>query len=348
MNNIRKLQTTAVAVTICLSLTNSMFSSAVQDVTENVSLIANSYEEIKNLDEDAIIDYAYNRLYREMDPDEHIYTYQEIMEMDDEEFLIYLYNVEEEWGDSETLLQAGYGCYDLTDAEKFERYFELTNTLFPSDEERWMNRFFEKVYIENEDPYYFEYQEKESTATNRPFMRIAMPYDIELDPNMTADYFGLPSNWEVTYFEGKYSSNFYRYYHRYIVYIDLDWCKDFEKFVRMETAALCLWNTYSDEVLSVHNPFQVYVGGDEGSSSLCGDANSNEKLDISDAVKLMNYVTDPISNPLTIEEKGRCDVYQTGDGISSQDALAVQKYLCGLITELPESYHENYTSYDEI
>lgn len=67
-----------------------------------------------------------------------------------------------------------------------------------------------------------------------------------------------------------------------------------------------------------------------------GDADCSGDVEIADAVKVLCFITDPENNP--IDEQGRinADVYQTGDGLSSQDALAIQKYLAQIIIELPE------------
>ncbi|MBQ8297546.1 MAG: 1,4-beta-glucanase [Ruminococcus sp.] len=71
-----------------------------------------------------------------------------------------------------------------------------------------------------------------------------------------------------------------------------------------------------------------------------GDANLSGELEISDAVKIMSYVTNREVNPMTEEELNIADVYQRGDGVNNMDALAVQKKIAQLITSLPESVLE--------
>ncbi|MBQ8296147.1 MAG: glycoside hydrolase family 9 protein [Ruminococcus sp.] len=71
---------------------------------------------------------------------------------------------------------------------------------------------------------------------------------------------------------------------------------------------------------------------------LYGDANLSGEVEISDAVKIMSNVTDKAKYPLTDEETNCADVYQRGDGISNMDALAIQKKLAQLLSDLPESY----------
>jgi len=69
-----------------------------------------------------------------------------------------------------------------------------------------------------------------------------------------------------------------------------------------------------------------------------GDADLSGELEISDAAKIMSYASNPEKYSLSEEALNLSDVYQRGDGINNMDALAVQKKLAQLITELPESY----------
>lgn len=67
-----------------------------------------------------------------------------------------------------------------------------------------------------------------------------------------------------------------------------------------------------------------------------GDADLDGELGIADVVKIMVHTTTP-GGTLSEIEMINADVYQTGDGISNMDALAVQKKIAQLISELPES-----------
>ena len=75
----------------------------------------------------------------------------------------------------------------------------------------------------------------------------------------------------------------------------------------------------------------------DGAEPFYGDADCSGNIEIADAVKIMCYVTDKENT--TIEDQGiiNGDVYQTGDGLSVQDALTIQKYLAQIISELPET-----------
>ena len=68
-----------------------------------------------------------------------------------------------------------------------------------------------------------------------------------------------------------------------------------------------------------------------------GDVNNNGEVDITDAAKIMSYVSNSEKYPLNDKQLDIADVNQRGDGISNMDSLAVQKYLAQIIKSLPES-----------
>ena len=69
-----------------------------------------------------------------------------------------------------------------------------------------------------------------------------------------------------------------------------------------------------------------------------GDANGDGTIDMADAVAIMQALANPNKYKLSDQGKYNADVYQAGDGVTSNDAAAIQKYLLGLIKTLPESY----------
>lgn len=79
--------------------------------------------------------------------------------------------------------------------------------------------------------------------------------------------------------------------------------------------------------------------------SLMGDANCDGTVDLSDAVLIMQYVSNPDRFNLTGSDKGHitsqgyknADVANVGDGVTSRDALAIQKLMLKLIPSLPEN-----------
>ena len=63
-------------------------------------------------------------------------------------------------------------------------------------------------------------------------------------------------------------------------------------------------------------------------SDLKGDANCSGNVDISDAVLIMQTISNPAKYKLTEQGKKNADI--TGDGVTNSDALAIQKKLLGL------------------
>lgn len=73
----------------------------------------------------------------------------------------------------------------------------------------------------------------------------------------------------------------------------------------------------------------------ENSNILWGDANCDNSIDIADVVAVASYVSDSQKNALSGQGIINADVHANGDGISANDALAVQQYLANTITALP-------------
>jgi len=72
-----------------------------------------------------------------------------------------------------------------------------------------------------------------------------------------------------------------------------------------------------------------------------GDANCDGDVDMSDAVAIMQSLANPNKYILSSPAFYNSDVCEAGGGITSNDALAIQKYLLGLIKTLPESYSDS-------
>ena len=78
--------------------------------------------------------------------------------------------------------------------------------------------------------------------------------------------------------------------------------------------------------------------------NIWGDANCDSSIDMSDAVLIMQSLANPNKYQLTDLGMNNADVYENGGGITTNDAVAIQKYLLGLIKSLPESYSSNVTA----
>lgn len=106
------------------------------------------------------------------------------------------------------------------------------------------------------------------------------------------------------------------------------------------------WNTVTIEFESMKNDTYTVIDNNSGQSisfysyvfdPLYGDANLDEEVDMDDVVAVMCYSAGFDSD---INERGiyNGDVYQHGDGLSSNDAVVIQKSLALLLDNMPESY----------
>ena len=68
-------------------------------------------------------------------------------------------------------------------------------------------------------------------------------------------------------------------------------------------------------------------------SAAYGDANCDGKVNLADAVLVMQYKANPSKYELSEQGAKNGDVADTGDGITNKDALLIQQFLLGL-TEL--------------
>lgn len=68
-----------------------------------------------------------------------------------------------------------------------------------------------------------------------------------------------------------------------------------------------------------------------------GDANCDRKVDVSDAVLIMQTLSNPSKYKLTEQGRANADCSGNGDGVTNADALAIQKYKLEIIKSLPET-----------
>lgn len=67
-----------------------------------------------------------------------------------------------------------------------------------------------------------------------------------------------------------------------------------------------------------------------------GDSNEDKKVNLADAVLIMQVKANPSKYSLTAQGELNADCYAVGDGVTNSDALAIQKYLLGLVESLPD------------
>lgn len=71
--------------------------------------------------------------------------------------------------------------------------------------------------------------------------------------------------------------------------------------------------------------------------TLDGDANEDGEVNIADATAIMQHIGNSDKYGLTMQGKANADCYNTGDGITGMDAIAIQKLEAGLIESFDEA-----------
>ena len=66
-----------------------------------------------------------------------------------------------------------------------------------------------------------------------------------------------------------------------------------------------------------------------------GDANDDGAVDVADATIILQFLANP--SDFSVKNKTAADVSGNGDGVTANDALAIQKYLVGVYSSLPVS-----------
>ena len=68
---------------------------------------------------------------------------------------------------------------------------------------------------------------------------------------------------------------------------------------------------------------------------ICGDANCDKKVTVADAVAILQFIANKDTYMLSDIGKQNADCYNVGDGITANDALAIQKLDAKVISSLP-------------
>lgn len=98
---------------------------------------------------------------------------------------------------------------------------------------------------------------------------------------------------------------------------------DFDKAYKEYKESLSVSSENVFEPLSYEDNVNILLNLDTERS---GDANNDENVNIADAVLIMQSISNPDEYALTTKAQFNADVYNTGDGITSSDALQIQMW----------------------
>ena len=89
---------------------------------------------------------------------------------------------------------------------------------------------------------------------------------------------------------------------------------------------------FPDTACYCHYTLYDKFADEDNEEFILGDANSDSNITVADAVAILQYLGNTDKYPLTPQQKINADCYNTGDGITPNDALAIQQYDAKLIT----------------
>ena len=90
------------------------------------------------------------------------------------------------------------------------------------------------------------------------------------------------------------------------------------------------------------------VSAQAADAVLYGDANCDGKVTIADATAILQALGNPDKYGLSEEGAANADVSNSGDGITTADAIAIKRYDAKLIDKLPESWQEGQGTTDPV
>ena len=225
----------------------------------------------------------------------------------------------EEMAEKYDLLPYHYGDDSVSDDIKFKEYLNQPIDGFIGDN-------YESVS-------YLAYL-KFINGQNIPYIAFSVDRYTKLDTSLTAEDFGYPKEWKITAYDGVFNTDtgYPRQFHEYRIEIPVDIIADFEEYVRLEKSFIFNeYNYQEDNPYAIKTFFDIdhqFVSYGGNVSNLYGDANCDFEVDMSDAVLIMQSIANPSKYNLTAQ--GSINADMDGDGITSGDALAIQKKLLKL------------------
>ncbi len=108
---------------------------------------------------------------------------------------------------------------------------------------------------------------------------------------------------------------------------------NFDEIYADYKANLGLTSTVEIEGVSYENNIKILA--DIESKTIIGDANCDGKVEIADATLILQYLTNKDEYKLKAQGMVNADCCNVGDGVTAQDALALQMLDAGEIKSLP-------------
>lgn len=256
---------------------------------------------------------------------EEKFRYTDLFSMSDEELVSYVVSNTGSYFDFSHYFDAGFGSEDMTADEKY-------HTLWPD-----YNMYFDDgLYLhQTRENYYFMTKILNGTWDRR--LTFFLSNDALLDDSVTAGSFGFPDDWEIEAYDGQdITTPLPKSARIYFIDVPLEVFEDYESYVRMEIAAdyIVKDNLYGVSVYLSPAANKCF-GGNIETSTIAGDVNLDNQVSIADAVLIMESIANPDiygingCGEVRMTRNGikNGDFDKNGDGVTLNDALAIQEML---------------------
>lgn len=240
------------------------------------------------------------------------YTYNELIQMSDEEF-------------SELYDYSAYyfGNDEVPDEIKFEKYLNQVPDFYIGD---------------NYEGLKFGAYKRFKSGECVPYLTLGVDRYTPLSEELTTDMLGYPDKWDISLHDGVWypEIDIPVQLHEYRIEVPVEIVADFETFVRLEKSYKSIDNydflqRNSWGIECFHDIYQQFCSYGDNVSNLYGDANLDYKVNIADAVLVIQVATNPDKyaqgkSEYSISAQGEINADVDGKaGLTNEDALLIQK-----------------------
>ena len=151
---------------------------------------------------------------------------------------------------------------------------------------------------------------------------------------------GYPANWELEGYNGKRivelgdGSIISKDINEYRLYVPIEVIADFETYVRLDLSSNYFSEIYGNNLYgikiceNINSQFKSRGAGYEVAQNR-GDANCDDKVSMADAASIFQAIGNP--DKYALSELGQFNADYACDGLTAEDAIAIQKKLIGIV-----------------
>lgn len=241
------------------------------------------------------------------------FTFNDYMNMTDEEISEYF-----------KLSEYYFGDETVDDAVKFEKYLNTPPSNYGSSS--WCS-------VD-----YASY-EKFISREAKPYLCFSPQKYIET-VDFSPEDLGYPANWELEGYNGKWivelgdGSIISKDINEYRLHVPIEVISDFETYVRLDLSKKYFNEIENNNLYGIEycegliGQFKSRGGGYEVAQNR-GDANCDDEVSMADAASIFQAIGNP--DKYALSDLGEFNADYAGDGLTADDAIAIQKKLAGIV-----------------